>query len=60
MKEMIPVQIQSLWEEGINTEKFSLKLCGAGGGGFMLAFCYDGNNPEINFGEFISYKVITL
>ena len=58
MKEMIPVQIQTLWKEGIDTEKFSLKLCGAGGGGFMLAFCYD--RHELNFGDFTSHKVITL
>lgn len=58
MKAMIPIQIQKLWKEGIDTEKFSLKLCGAGGGGFMLAFCYD--RYELNFGDFTIHKVITL
>jgi mevalonate kinase len=35
---MIPQKFRSLWKEGVSTDKFSLKLCGAGGGGFILGF----------------------
>ena len=35
---MIPEAIREIWEEGVKTEKYSLKLCGSGGGGFMLGF----------------------
>jgi mevalonate kinase len=35
---MIPEAVANLWQKGISTGLFSLKLCGAGGGGFMLAF----------------------
>ncbi len=33
---MIPQSFQALWAEGLNTGHFALKLCGAGGGGFLL------------------------
>jgi len=38
---MIPDSIQGIWEEGLNTGDISMKLCGSGGGGFMLAFTQD-------------------
>ena len=37
-KEMIPETCFDLWEEGLNTDDYYLKLCGAGGGGFVLGF----------------------
>lgn len=37
-KDMIPNNLLGLWEEGLASGQFSLKLCGAGGGGYMLAF----------------------
>lgn len=33
---MIPHAIKPLWKRGINNRHYYLKLCGAGGGGFML------------------------
>jgi mevalonate kinase len=36
--EMIPPQYLALWEKGIETDLFYLKLCGAGGGGYILGF----------------------
>jgi mevalonate kinase len=33
---MIPKLFLSLWKEGLESNKFFLKLCGAGGGGFLL------------------------
>lgn len=35
---MIPETIREIWQEGVRTEKYLLKLCGSGGGGFMLGF----------------------
>ncbi len=40
-KEMIPGSYMDLWEELLDTEDMRLKLCGAGGGGFLLFFCED-------------------
>jgi len=35
-REMIPLEIQEIWRYGIDKELYSLKLCGSGGGGFVL------------------------
>ena len=40
-KPMIPKAFQSLWEKGIETNAYYLKLCGSGGGGYMLGFTED-------------------
>ena len=40
-KEMIPPLFREIWENGLRTNKYSLKLCGAGGGGFLLGLCED-------------------
>jgi mevalonate kinase len=42
---MIPQSFQALWDEGLNTGHFALKLCGAGGGGFLLGMGKAGNLP---------------
>jgi mevalonate kinase len=41
MQEMIPKLFQGLWREGLKTNDFYLKLCGAGGGGFILGLTKD-------------------
>jgi mevalonate kinase len=33
---MIPQNFQPLWRDGLKSEEFYLKLCGAGGGGFLM------------------------
>jgi mevalonate kinase len=38
---MIPEQFLPLWEEGLKDHKLVLKLCGSGGGGFLLGFSPD-------------------
>ena len=40
-KPMIPQLYQDLWQEGINSNAYYLKLCGSGGGGFILGFAED-------------------
>jgi mevalonate kinase len=40
-KPMIPKAFQSLWKKGIETNAYYLKLCGSGGGGYMLGFTED-------------------
>ena len=34
----IPPHIIPIWEEGLKSDAFYLKLCGSGGGGYMLGF----------------------
>lgn len=36
--EMIPTQMRGLWSKGLESGDYVLKLCGAGGGGFILGY----------------------
>ena len=40
-KPMIPVAFHKVWEHGIDTNDYYLKLCGSGGGGYILGFAED-------------------
>ena len=40
-KPMIPEKFHSLWQQGIDTNDYYLKLCGSGGGGYILGFTQD-------------------
>ena len=43
---MIPSEFHDLWRKGIETNTYYLKLCGSGGGGFMLGFTKDYEETE--------------
>jgi mevalonate kinase len=38
---MIPSDFHNLWQKGIDTNAYYLKLCGSGGGGYILGFAPD-------------------
>lgn len=40
-KPMIPVQFHDVWQKGIDSNSYYLKLCGSGGGGYILGFTQD-------------------
>lgn len=40
-KPMIPTSFHKVWEQGIQTNDYYLKLCGSGGGGYILGFTED-------------------
>ena len=40
-KPMIPEQFHRIWQKGIDTNDYYLKLCGSGGGGYILGFTQD-------------------
>lgn len=40
-KPMIPTEFHQLWKQGIETNAYYLKLCGSGGGGYILGFTED-------------------
>jgi mevalonate kinase len=53
---MIPQGFHNLWKKGLETEDYFLKLCGSGGGGFVMGFTRDyekvkdqfkGYDPEV-------------
>ena len=43
---MIPHSIRQAWETGLKTDDYNMKLCGSGGGGFMLGFTSDFNKAR--------------
>ena len=45
-KPMIPEQFHELWKKGIETNDYYLKLCGSGGGGYILGFTENIDNAR--------------
>ncbi|ARN71896.1 MULTISPECIES: mevalonate kinase [Nonlabens] len=45
-KPMIPTQFHDLWKKGLDTGDYYLKLCGSGGGGYILGFTEDLEKAE--------------
>ncbi len=45
-KPMIPASIYNIWKKGIDTNAYYLKLCGSGGGGYILGFTKDYEKAE--------------
>ncbi len=52
-KPMIPDSIKNIWEQGLQTDSYYLKLCGSGGGGMMLGFT---DNMDAIFTEISEFK----
>lgn len=40
-KPMIPEEFHGIWQKGLDTNDYYLKLCGSGGGGYILGFTED-------------------
>jgi mevalonate kinase len=46
---MIPTLYQEMWDQGLKSKQCFLKLCGAGGGGFLLGYSPDFELYKKNF-----------
>lgn len=46
---MIPSDYRKLWENGLLTDDYYLKLCGSGGGGFILGFTENYDKVRADF-----------
>lgn len=49
---MIPKVVLNAWEKGIQTNDYYLKLCGSGGGGYVLGFAKDFERAKTALSEF--------
>ena len=58
MRYLIPAAFVGLWEEGLRTERFYIKICGAGGGGFLLLWA--ANAEVVEELRSRSYKLLAL
>ncbi|TDM00482.1 MAG: mevalonate kinase [Flavobacteriaceae bacterium] len=45
-KPMIPKPMLQVWQQGLSTNDYYLKLCGSGGGGYILGFTRDYQKAE--------------
>lgn len=58
-KQMIPVPLNKYFEHGLGTGDFNLKLCGSGGGGYVLAISRDRFKAEAYFNlNHLEYTVV--
>lgn len=51
-KPMIPEKFHKLWKKGIETNEYYLKLCGSGGGGYILGFALDFEKAKKSLKEY--------
>ena len=51
-KPMIPEQFHGIWQKGIDTNDYYLKLCGSGGGGYILGFTQDLEKAKISLKDY--------
>ncbi len=49
---MIPENLFNVWKKGLDTNAYYLKLCGSGGGGYILGFTKDYAKAEKMLGDF--------
>lgn len=49
---MIPTKLLTAWKTGIDTDTYYLKLCGSGGGGYVLGFTQDYEKAQDYLNEF--------
>lgn len=59
LKPMIPQNFHAMWKYGIESDRFHVKLCGSGGGGFLLGFTNDYQNTLKDLAQF-EIKPITV
>ena len=61
-KPMIPNEFHGLWKKGIDSGSYFLKLCGSGGGGYILGFAPDieqAKNDLKDYPEFLDWVLST-
>ncbi|MFN3555604.1 MAG: mevalonate kinase [Bacteroidales bacterium] len=51
MRPMVPERIRPLWQEGLENGQWTLKICGSGGGGFVLGFAEDIQSAQKVFND---------
>jgi mevalonate kinase len=49
---MIPDKFTAIWAEGLESGNYTLKLCGAGGGGFILGFTSNWEKTRLDLNEY--------
>ena len=50
LPEFIPSQFKDVWKEGLRNNEYHLKICGAGGGGFIIGFAREDAKLDLLLG----------
>jgi len=58
LQPMIPDTLTTIWQNGLETNEYYLKLCGSGGGGMMLGLTKDFERIKKKFTQFSLHKVL--
>jgi mevalonate kinase len=59
LTQMIPEPFQDIWLKGLDTAGYYMKLCGSGGGGFLLGFTRDYYKTRAEFAK-AGYQIIPV
>jgi mevalonate kinase len=59
-RDLIPGDFQSVWQFGIDTEYYACKLCGSGGGGYILGFTEDFEKARLSLAGHFNIKPLWL
>lgn len=59
-KPMIPQRLLDVWQIGIQTNSYYLKLCGSGGGGYILGFTKDYDKAKSHLKDFDTEVIYTF
>lgn len=58
-KAMIPEEFFEIWEKGLDSNNYYMKLCGSGGGGFLLGFTRSYSKARTAFTQ-KGFEVVTV
>lgn len=56
-QDMIPTPFLEIWEKGLRSDLYKLKVCGAGGGGFILGITKDFEKTKKELKEYLLIKI---
>ncbi len=57
LPQMTPASFHGIWEEGLQGNLYRLKMCGAGGGGFILGLTFDWEQTQA---QLSNYKLLEI
>lgn len=57
LSEMTPPAFHQIWQESLQKETYRLKICGAGGGGFILGITFNWQQTQL---ELTNYKLLKV
>jgi mevalonate kinase len=60
MPEFIPAPFKEAWQQGLGHNEFHLKICGAGGGGFIIVVAHINANLPLLLGGFDIIELMKL